>query len=38
MQDEVDPILDKIGREGIHSLTRKERRILKKARGRRNSD
>ena len=38
MQDEVDPILDKIGREGIHSLTRKERRILKKARGRRNLD
>ncbi len=36
MQNEVDPILDKIGREGIHSLTRKERRILKKARGRRN--
>jgi len=35
MQSEVDPILDKIGREGIHSLTRKERRILKKARGRR---
>jgi membrane associated rhomboid family serine protease len=35
MKDDVDPILDKISREGIHSLTRKERRILKKARGRR---
>ena len=33
MREEVDPILDKIGREGIHSLTRKERNILKKARG-----
>lgn len=35
MEREVDPILDKIGREGIHSLTRRERKILKKARGRR---
>lgn len=35
MNDDVDPILDKISKEGIHSLTRKERRILKKARGRR---
>ncbi|MBI5114930.1 rhomboid family intramembrane serine protease [Candidatus Poribacteria bacterium] len=35
MREEVDPILDKIGREGIHSLSRKERGILKKARGRR---
>lgn len=35
MNEEVDPILDKISREGIHSLTRKERKILKKARGRR---
>jgi hypothetical protein len=35
MEEEVDPILDKISREGIHSLSRKERRILKKARGRR---
>ncbi len=35
MEQEVDPILDKISREGIHSLTRKERQILKKARGRR---
>lgn len=34
MQNEVDPILDKISREGFGSLTRKERRILKKARGR----
>jgi membrane associated rhomboid family serine protease len=33
MQQEVDPILDKISREGIHSLTRRERKILKKARG-----
>ena len=37
MRSEVDPILDKISREGIHSLTRKERKILKKARGRRNA-
>jgi membrane associated rhomboid family serine protease len=35
MNEEVDPILDKISKEGIHALTRKERRILKKARGRR---
>ena len=35
MNEEVDPILDKIGREGLHSLTRKERKILKKARGHR---
>jgi membrane associated rhomboid family serine protease len=35
MHEEVDPILEKIGREGIHSLTWKERKILKKARGRR---
>ncbi|UCD56834.1 MAG: rhomboid family intramembrane serine protease [Candidatus Hydrogenedentota bacterium] len=35
MHEEVDPILDKISREGLHSLTRKERKILKKARGRR---
>jgi membrane associated rhomboid family serine protease len=35
MEEEVDPILDRISREGIHTLTRKERRILKKARGRR---
>lgn len=37
MRSEVDPILDKISREGIHSLTRKERKILKKARGRRDA-
>jgi membrane associated rhomboid family serine protease len=35
MNEEVDPILDKISTQGIHSLTRKERKILKKARGRR---
>lgn len=29
---EIDPILDKISREGIHSLTRSERRILEKGR------
>ncbi len=28
---QVDPILDKISREGIHSLTREERRILQQA-------
>jgi hypothetical protein len=28
----VDPILDKIRNEGIHRLTRSERRILRKAR------
>jgi membrane associated rhomboid family serine protease len=38
MAGEVDPILDKISREGIHSLTRKERKILRKARGRRRSE
>ena len=38
MREEVDPILDKIGREGNHSLTRKERNILKKARGHRRND
>ena len=26
--EEVDPLLDKIAREGLHSLTRRERRIL----------
>jgi len=31
MQEEVDPILDKIAREGIHSLTRRERKILEAA-------
>ena len=29
---EVDPILDKIAREGMHSLTRSERKILAKGR------
>jgi len=29
---EIDPILDKIAREGIHSLTRMERKILEKGR------
>lgn len=28
ISEEIDPILDKISREGIHSLTRAERRIL----------
>jgi len=31
---EVDPILDKISAQGIHSLTERERRILEKARAR----
>jgi len=30
--DVIDPILDKIARKGIHSLTARERRILEKAR------
>lgn len=29
---EIDPILDKISRDGMHSLTRKERRILEQGR------
>lgn len=29
---EIDPILDKISREGLHSLTRAERKILEKGR------
>jgi hypothetical protein len=33
MQNEIDPILDKISREGFGSLTRRERKILKKGRG-----
>jgi hypothetical protein len=37
MNEEVDPILDKISREGLHSLTRRERKLLKKARGHRKS-
>ncbi len=32
MAEEIDPILDKIAREGLHSLTRTERRILEKGR------
>lgn len=36
MQNEIDPILDKISREGFGSLTKKERKILKKGRGRKN--
>ena len=31
ISEEIDPILDKISREGLHSLTSKEKRILKKA-------
>jgi len=34
MAEEVDPILDKIGAHGIHSLTDREREILEKARAR----
>ena len=29
---EIDPILDKIAREGMQSLTRRERKILESAR------
>jgi membrane associated rhomboid family serine protease len=32
VSQEIDPILDKISREGLHSLTRAERRILEKGR------
>ncbi len=32
INEEIDPILDKISREGIHSLTRVERKILEKGR------
>lgn len=32
ISEEIDPILDKISREGIHSLSRAERRILEKGR------
>ena len=31
IRDEIDPILDKISREGMHSLTRRERKILESA-------
>jgi len=34
MEREIDPILDKISREGIHSLTKGEREKLEKARSR----
>lgn len=32
INEEIDPILDKISREGIHSLTRSERKILETGR------
>ncbi len=32
ISEEIDPILDKISREGIHSLTRAERKILERGR------
>jgi hypothetical protein len=32
MRDVVNPILDKIAREGMQSLTRRERQILESAR------
>jgi len=31
MREQVDPILDKIAREGMQSLTRSERKILESA-------
>jgi membrane associated rhomboid family serine protease len=31
VREQVDPILDKIAREGMHSLTRRERKILESA-------
>jgi hypothetical protein len=31
LQAELDEILDKVHREGIHSLTRREKKILKQA-------
>ena len=34
MQNEIDPLLDKISREGFGSLTKRERKILKQGRGR----
>jgi membrane associated rhomboid family serine protease len=34
MQQEIDPILEKISRQGIHSLTKREREILEEARKR----
>ena len=32
MEQEIDPILEKIYKEGIHSLTERERKILEEAR------
>ena len=32
ISEEIDPILEKISREGMHSLTRKEKKLLQKAR------
>ena len=32
IQEEIDPILDKICRDGLHSLTRAERKILERGR------
>lgn len=32
--EELDPILDKINREGIHTLTEEEKKILRRAKGR----
>ena len=34
MQQEIDPILEKISKKGIHSLTKREREILEEARKR----
>jgi membrane associated rhomboid family serine protease len=34
VKSEVDPILDKISKHGIHSLTERERQVLEKARAR----
>ncbi len=34
LDEEVDPILEKISKQGIHSLTMRERRILRRARQR----
>jgi hypothetical protein len=32
VEEQVDPILEKIAREGIQSLTKEERRMLEKGR------
>jgi len=34
MQEEVDPILEKISKQGIHSLTKRERETLEEFRKR----